>query len=79
MIWDNRPRTVFVGSDTLHLGIYNAVATFNIGCQASLNILKEAGIEPGKFCTKEMSCTDLVRVHGELQSEGGDKSTQENH
>jgi hypothetical protein len=49
MIWDNLPKTVFVGSDTLHLRIYNAVATFNIGCQASLNILKEAGIEPGKF------------------------------
>ena len=62
VIWDNLPKTVFVGSDTLHLGIYNAVATFNIGCQASLNILKEAGIEPGKFCTKEMRCTDLVRV-----------------
>ena len=57
-----KPKTVFVGSDTLHLGIYHAVATFNIRCQASLNILKEARIGPGKFCTKERRCNDLVRV-----------------
>ena len=64
---------MFVGSDILHLCIYNVVATFNIGCQASLNILEEAGIEPGKFCTKEMHRSCKSR-EGELQSEGGDKS-----
>ena len=62
VIWDNLPKNVFVGSDVLHLGVYNAVASFNIGCQASLNILQKAGIKPGKFCTKEMRCADLVRV-----------------
>jgi hypothetical protein len=26
------------------------------------NILKKAGMDPGKFKTKEMRCTDFVRV-----------------
>ena len=62
VIWDNLPKNVFVGSDVLNIGVYNAVANIQIGCQASLNILQKAGIKPVKFCTKEMRCADLVRV-----------------
>ena len=38
---------MFVGSETLQLGVYDAVAHFNIGCQAAVNVLTNLGMEPG--------------------------------
>lgn len=63
MIWERVPKGVFVGSDILRLGVHDAVANFNIGCQASLNILTQQGIQPGTFCLEEMKKIDRVRVH----------------
>ena len=62
MIWDRVPKGVFVGSDVLELGVCDAVAHFNIGTQAALNVLTECGIEPGQHCSEEMRRTDRIRV-----------------
>ena len=35
------PKNLFVGADVLQLGVYDAVAHFNIGIQAAVNIFKE--------------------------------------
>lgn len=50
VLWSVLPKRVFVHLETLKLGAYEAVATFNIGPVARCKILKKIGIEPGAFC-----------------------------
>ena len=38
MFWERVLKSVFVGPETLQLGIYDAVAHFNIGCQAQMRL-----------------------------------------
>lgn len=49
MIWKRLPTNVSVGADLLQLGVYDAAANFNIGSPALLKVLKEIGMEPGKY------------------------------
>ena len=49
MFWERVLKSVFVGPETLQLGIYDAVTHFNIRCQASVKILEEIGISPGHY------------------------------
>ena len=60
MFWEYS--SVFVGPETLKLGIYDAVAHFNIECQASVKILKELGISPSHYCKDEAQRADSVQV-----------------
>jgi hypothetical protein len=62
MIWDRLPKGVFVGPDVLQLGVYDAVAHFNVGCQAAVNVLTSMGMEPGVLCLEEMNGADKLRV-----------------
>ena len=47
MIWDRIPKQTFVSLTQLKIGVYDAVAYFNIGAKASLDIFKELSMEPG--------------------------------
>ena len=47
MILDRIPKQTFVLLTQLKIGVYDAVAYFNIGAKASLDIFKELSIEPG--------------------------------
>ena len=67
MIWDCVPKGVFIGSETLQLGVYDAVAHFNIGCQAAVNVLTNLGMEPGKFCLEQSEEADRLRVQNANQ------------
>lgn len=49
MIWNWLPKTVFVGAVVLNFGAYDAVAHFNIGNKAAVNIFSELGLIPGHF------------------------------
>ena len=44
------------------MGIYDAVAHFNIEFQASVNILRELGISPSHYCKDEAQRADSVQV-----------------
>ncbi len=63
MIWNRLPKEVFIGSEVLKLGVYDAVAHFNIGSQAAVNVLELLGIDPGTFCLTELEQQDRERVH----------------
>lgn len=63
MILERVPKDNFLGSEALQLGVFDAVAHFNIGCQAGLNILSEAGLEPGEFCVAAFRQADILRIH----------------
>ena len=62
MIWERVPKDVFIGFEAMQLGVYHAVANFNIGGQASVNILSEVGMEPGEFCLDASRKEDNLRV-----------------
>ena len=53
---------MFIGFEVMQLGVYHAVANFNIGGQASVNILSEVGMEPGEFCLDAFRKEDNLRV-----------------
>ena len=57
MFWERVLKSVFVGPETLQLGIYDAVVHFNIGCD-----IEEIGISPGHYCKDEAQQADSVQV-----------------
>lgn len=74
MIWDRLPKGVFVGKDTLDLGVNDAVAHFNIGCQATINMLEKQGMEPGRYCCDAMVKADCIRItKGDYKAEDKNK------
>ena len=62
MVWERVTKGLFVGSDIFQFGIYDEVANFNIGCQASVMILQKLGISPGYHCLTESQRTDSLRI-----------------
>jgi hypothetical protein len=43
MIWNRLPKSIFVGGNVLQLGMHDAVAHFNMGSRASVDILSKMG------------------------------------
>ena len=46
MIWNRIPKANHVGINILSLGVYDAIAHFNDGAIASLEILKGMNVDP---------------------------------
>ena len=59
MIWQWIPKTVFVGTNAFQLGMYDAVAHFNIGGKATIKVLK---INPATFCLAAAEQADHLHV-----------------
>ena len=51
---------------------HDAVAHFNIGSQAAVNIFHQLGLEPGEFCLQEFKMADNLRIQ-----KGNVKATEE--
>ena len=49
MVWNRIPKSTYVGADQFNLGVYDAVANFNIGRKASLKVLEKLGCKDGKY------------------------------
>ena len=49
IIWNRLPKSIFVGATVLELGVYDAVAPFDIGSGAPTDILQEEGLHPGCY------------------------------
>ena len=52
MIWNRIPKTKYCSHAQLELGVYDAIANFNIGFKSSVLIYEELGICPGNFMLK---------------------------
>lgn len=63
MIWQRIPKTVFVGASTFQLGVYDAVAHFNIGNKATIKVLEALGMTPGTFFAAAVKQADCLRVN----------------
>ena len=62
MIWNRLPKTIFVGADILNFGTYDAVAHFNLGNKAAVNIFEELDLVPGHFFEESIGKADRLRV-----------------
>ena len=49
MIWNRIPKATHVGINNLSLGVYDAIAYFNYGMKATLDVFKMLNIEPGIY------------------------------
>ena len=50
MIWSPIPKYTYVSFSQFQLGVYDAVANFNIGRKAIILIFEKLNIIPGKYC-----------------------------
>lgn len=62
MIWSRIPKRTFVMLSTLEIGVYDAIACFNIGNIARCKILAKLGIVPGKNCVNALKKLDEARI-----------------
>ncbi|GFU85968.1 transposable element Tcb2 transposase [Trichonephila clavipes] len=51
VVWSRVPKATFVQIETLSLGVYDAVCSFNDGNVSKLKMLQKMGVEPGEFST----------------------------
>ena len=49
MIWNRIPKATHVGINNLSRGVYDAIAYFNYGMKATLDVFKMLNIEPGIY------------------------------
>ena len=63
MIWERCPKTEYVGRDTFEFGVFDAVAHFNLGAVAAINVYKECGIAPGKYTRESCKLRNQRRLY----------------
>jgi len=61
-VWNRLPKTQYIGLDQFELGVYDAVAHFNIGAKAVLKIYEQLGLDPGIFTVDGCSQTNRSRL-----------------
>lgn len=62
MIWSRIPKRTFVMLSTLEIGVYEAIACFNLGNIARCKILTNLGIVPGVNCVSALKKLDEARI-----------------
>ena len=63
MIWERAPKANYCGLNTLKLSVYDAVASFNYGGKATLDILSFLNLEPGYFTMKMCEQLNFTRKY----------------
>ena len=66
MIWQRVLKEVYVGRETLELGLYDAVAHFNIGAVTVIRIFQALNIPPGKYT--EEGCKLLDQLQADIKA-----------
>ena len=61
-VWNRLPKTQYVGLDQFEFGVYDAVAYFNIGAKAVLQIYERLGMDPGIFTVDGCSRSNRFRL-----------------
>ena len=61
-VWNRLPKTQYIGLDQFELGVYDAVAHFNIGTKAVLKIYERLGLDPGSFTVDGCSQANRSRL-----------------
>ena len=61
MILNRVTKSAHVGLNILSLGVFDAIAHFNYGSKATLDVLKQLNIEPGFYTTKTSDILNKCR------------------
>lgn len=61
-IWQRVPKTVFVGAQTIKIGVLDSVICFNDGCYSRVHVMKAMDIEPGENMKSGLKKLDIDRV-----------------
>ena len=79
MIWDRIPKTRYVSLTHLELGVYDAVANFNVGKKASVLIYENMNLLPGKFTMQGCDKNNRKRLFASKYNEmDSTKKTKKN-
>ncbi|GFT27243.1 uncharacterized protein TNCV_5140501 [Trichonephila clavipes] len=62
VVWSRVPKATFVQIETLSLGVYDAVCSFNDGNVSKLKMLQKMGVEPGEFSVSAMKLLERERL-----------------
>lgn len=62
MVWERVPKTRYVALEKLEFGFYDAVANFNYGRKATLDILCELKLEPGNYTVNHCDQLNKARI-----------------
>lgn len=62
VLWSIIPKRIFVSLETLSVGAYEAVASFNMGQISKCKVLKALGVNVGQECIKAMKAIDKHRI-----------------
>lgn len=61
MIWNRIPKANHVGIKVLSLGVYDAIAHFNYGEKASIDIMEELNMQSGEYMKRVCQVINVVR------------------
>lgn len=67
VIWSRLPKVGFVGIKTLHLGVYDAVASFNCGNTTKCEVFRKLGINIEKNTILAMKELDKERLRDSIR------------
>ena len=67
MVWHRVPKDVRVNASTFEFGVYDAVAHFNLGNMATLNISDELGMEKGFYTTSGCQKENVTRIRNSVR------------
>ena len=62
-IWNRVPKQTYVGLRQLEIGVYDAIANFNIGRKASVLIYEKLGIRPGTNMLRGCNKNNNKRIY----------------
>lgn len=62
VIWCQIPKNMFARLNTLKLGVYDAISSYNKGNVSKCLIFKLMGLTPGKNCEEGMKLLDARRI-----------------
>lgn len=62
VIWSRLPKSIFVQKETLKVGVYEAILSFNQGSISRCHVLEELGLSPGFYTTRAMHAADRERL-----------------
>ena len=57
------PKTVYCGLDTLELVVYDAIANYNYGRKATLDIYEHLNMIPGEFTCRMCNVLNVCRKY----------------
>lgn len=77
-IWDRIPKTTYVSLTSLKLGVYDAVANFNIGFKATILMYEKMGMIPGQYTSSGCKRLNAKRLKlSDYKTDGGNKSRRQ--